>query len=105
MIFHHVGLVYLIFDMIGERQRIQSLLPGLVDPDRGPDRAIGKHGVAVKIAFQCDITRNIRDRDFDSIVDLGNGQRKRQQQKKEQVEKLTYFGWSVVHECSPPNDY
>ena len=45
----NVGFVGLIFEMLGDRNTIQSVPLCFLDADVGPDRTIGKDGVHVQV--------------------------------------------------------
>ena len=46
-----IFMVGIIFHVFGERNRIQPFLPRLLNPNIGPDVAIGKDRVHVEVAF------------------------------------------------------
>ena len=69
-----VFLMRLVFQMIGDRDRIQPVLQRLHHPDVGPDVAVGEYRMLVKIALQGAVAGDVGELDLAVVaVVVGGG--------------------------------
>ena len=56
----YILLMWLVLNMIGNGNHIQSIPESLLDPDTGPHIPVGKHRMHMQVTFQGQIAGNIR---------------------------------------------
>ena len=70
---HDVFAVGTVFDVLGERDGIESFTVGFVHPHGGPHESVGKDGVHVEVALQGGVSFQIGHLDFVALLRLYGG--------------------------------